>query len=211
MDSETATKHLSVLIANEHPARLGELEAIVRGLGHDVLARESEPGGVVRLTREHRCDVALVGVGQSDEHALDLIGAIVHEAACPVIAVLHAPDPVFIGQAARRGIFAYVAQNDPAEYQSAIEIVLQRFTAFRNLQGAFGRRALIERAKGILMERHQISEHDAFERLRQHARHTGRKLADVATAVNDSYLLLPTQAPESTADEEPPARHHSTP
>lgn len=178
----------------------------MRKLGHDVLAREIEPEGIPRLTREHHPDVALVGLGRSDEHALELISAIVHEAACPVIAVLHEPNPDFVKQAARRGIFAYVAQDDPLEYQSAIDVVLQRFAAFRSLQGAFGRRALIERAKGILMERHAIDERDAFERLRQHARRNGRKLADVATAVNESHRLLPARPLESTVDEAPSAQ-----
>lgn len=186
-------QRLHVLIANEQPARVEHLESIVRALGHDVVAREIDPGAAVSLTREHAPDIALVGVGGSDEHALALIETIAREATCPVIAVLHAPDPVFVGQAARRGIFAHVTQDDPDELQSAIEVVLQRFAAFRDLQGAFGRRALIERAKGILMERHHVGEREAFELLRSQSRRTGRKLADIAAAVNDTHLLLPTR------------------
>jgi AmiR/NasT family two-component response regulator len=45
------------------------------------------------------------------------------------------------------------------------DIVLRRFAEYHDLQGAFGRRALTERAKGILMERHSISEENAFELL----------------------------------------------
>jgi AmiR/NasT family two-component response regulator len=183
-------QRLHVLIANEGASRLAELEAIVRGLGHDVVARETDPVEAAQLTRDHRPDIALVALDDSSEHALALIGKIVHEATCPVIAVLEGPNPDFVAQAARRGIFGYVDQDDPIEFQSAIELVLQRFAAFRNLEGAFGRRALIERAKGILMERRQISERDAFELLRRNARASGRKLTDIASAVTDSYLVL---------------------
>lgn len=138
----------------------------------------------------------------SSEHALALIEGIVQTATCPVITLLHSPDPEFVAHAARRGIFASVTEETPAELQSAIEIVLQRFAAFRNLEGAFGRRALIERAKGILMERHRIGERDAFELLRGQSQRTGRKLAEIAGAVNDSHLLLPgATAPGSTGDE----------
>jgi len=49
---------------------------------------------------------------------------------------------------------------------------------------------VIERAKGILMERHGASDTVAFEMLRNHSQHTGRKLFDIAQAVLDSYLLL---------------------
>ena len=46
-------------------------------------------------------------------------------------------------------------------------IVLRRFAEYHDLEGAFGRRALTERAKGILMERHSIDEDRAFEMLRE--------------------------------------------
>jgi ANTAR domain-containing protein len=76
----------------------------------------------------------------------------------------------------------------------------QRFTEYQNLQGAFGLRALIEQAKGILMARHSISADTAFERLREHSQRNGRKLSDVAAAVVESHpLLLPPQPSEPSA------------
>ncbi len=66
----------------------------------------------------------------------------------------------------------------PEELQSAIDITLQRFTEYHSLQGAFGRRALIEQAKGILMARHAIDADKAFEMLRNHSQHNGHKLAE---------------------------------
>jgi len=135
-------------------------------------------------------DVALVGLGESSQHALDLISRIVQEAACPVIAILESKDPDFVNEAAKRGIFAYVTGGDPEEMQSAVDIVLRRFAEFHSLEGALGRRALTERAKGILMERHKIDEREAFELLRSHSRRTGRKLIDIAEAVSTSHLLL---------------------
>ena len=75
-----------------------------------------------------------------------------------MIAVLDASDPEFVNEAARRGIFAYITDGDPQELQSALDIVLRRFAEFQSLEGAFGRRAVIERAKGILMERRAIAE-----------------------------------------------------
>lgn len=81
--------------------------------------------------------------------------------------------------------------------QSAIDITLQRFTEYHSLQGAFGRRAVIEQAKGILMARHSIDGDKAFEMLRTHSQHGGQKLADVASAIVDSHLLLAAQPPAS--------------
>src|SRR5581483_1774191 len=132
--------------------------------------------------------------------ALELIDQIVRKAACPVIALLHAPDPAFVKEASKRGVFAHISDNDVEDWQSSIDIVLRRFAEYHDLQGAFGRRALIERAKGILMERHSVDEDTAFEMLRERSRSDNRKLVDLATAVVDGHRLLPKrpgEAPES--------------
>jgi response regulator NasT len=187
---EDEIRHLRVLIANERRDRLELLAQVVAGLGHDVIAREIEVGAVAAVTARERPDVALVGLGLSSQHALELIERIVHESSCPVIALLSAEDPAYVREAARRGVFAYIVDTTPEELQSAIDITLQRFTEYHNLQGAFARRAVIEQAKGILMARHAIDADRAFEMLRNHSQRNGHKLSDVAAAVVDSHLLL---------------------
>ncbi len=183
--------HLRVLIANERKDRLTVVAAVVATLGHEVIAREIEVQDVGAVTARERPDVAIVGLGESSEHALELIDKIVHEAACPVIALLHAPDPSFLKEASKRGVFAYISDTDVEDWQISIDIVLRRFAEYHDLQGAFGRRATIERAKGILMERHVIDEDAAFEMMRERSRVDNRKLIDLATAVVDGYRLLP--------------------
>ena len=190
----TEGRQLRVLIANEKRDRLELLANVVIGLGHDVIAREIYVKEVGAVTAREHPDVALVGLGSSSEHALDLISEIVREAFCPVIAILLAGDPEYVHEAAKRGVFAYIIDGSPEELQSTIDITLQRFSEYHNLQGAFGRRALIEQAKGILMARHSITADGAFELLRDHSQHNGRKLADVAAAVVESHLLLVPRA-----------------
>ncbi len=185
------TQHLRVLIANERKDRLELVVPIVVGLGHEVIAREIEVEDVGAATARERPDVALVGLGASSQHALDLIDKIVHEAACPVIVLLHEPDPSFVREASKRGVFAHISDDDVEDWQSSIDIVLRRFAEYHDLQGAFGRRATIERAKGILMERHSIGEQAAFEMLRERSRVDNRKLIDLAVAVVDGHRLLP--------------------
>src|SRR6478609_4815974 len=197
-ERDLVQQHLRVLIANEKRDRLDLLAQVVIGLGHDVIAREIYVREVGSATAREQPDVAIVGLGISSEHALDLIAEIVREASCPVIALLHANDPAYIHEAAKRGVFAYIIDGTPEELQSAIDITLQRFSEYQNLQGAFGRRATIEQAKGILMCRHSINAEAAFQLLRDHSQHNGRKLSDVAAAVVDSHLLL---LPEPPRDE----------
>src|SRR5580765_632298 len=195
--------HLRVLIANEKRDRLELLAQVVAGLGHEVIAREIYVKEVGAVTARERPDVALVGLGLHSEHALELISEIVREASCPVIALLTAKDPEYVHEAAKRGVFAYIVDTSPDELQSAIDITLQRFAEYHSLQGAFGRRALIEQAKGILMERHSTNADGAFDLLRTHSQKSGRKLVEIAEAVVESHLLLTTPAKPSAADAEP--------
>lgn len=176
---------------------------LVAAIGHQVIARILEVTEVAAATAEALPDVALVSLGESSEHALELISQIVEQAACPVIAILETKDREFVNEAAKRGIFAYVTDDDPDELQAAVDIVLRRFAEFHRLEGALGRRALTERAKGILMERYAIDERQAFELLRSHSRRTGRKLTDLAEAVATSHLLLASQ-PATTPTNSPP-------
>jgi AmiR/NasT family two-component response regulator len=192
--SSRETDHLRVLIANERQDRLALVAPIVAGLGHEVIARSIDVSDVGTVTARERPDVALVGLGESSDHALELIEQIVQEAACPVIALIHAPDADFVKEASKRGIFAYIIDGDAGDLQGSIDIVLRRFAEYHDLEGAFGRRAVTERAKGILMERHSVGEDAAFGMLRDHARATNRKLIDIATAVVDGHPLLPKEA-----------------
>src|SRR3954454_7978949 len=141
------TEHLRVLIANERKDRLALVAPIVVGLGHDVIAREIDVADVGEVTARERPDVALVGLGESSEHALDLIDKIVQEAACPVIVLIHARDPAFIKEASMRGVLAHISVAAVEHWQSSVDIVLRRFAEYHALEGAFGRRGLIERAK----------------------------------------------------------------
>jgi response regulator NasT len=197
--SDAEISHLRVLIANERRDRLELLAKVVAGLGHEVIAREIDVKEVGPVTAREHPDVALVGLGLSSDHALELIAEIVHTSTCPVIALLSARDPAYIHEAAKRGVFAYIVDADAEELQSAIDITLQRFAEYQNLQGAFGRRAMIEQAKGILMACHSIDQERAFEMLRTHSQRNGRKLVDVAEAVVESHLLLlPPAAPTTS-------------
>jgi two-component system, response regulator / RNA-binding antiterminator len=194
---------LRILVADGRRPVLDEVARTVARLGHEV-AGEASLGDVAALTASLRPDAAIVIVGDSSEHALDLIGRIVTEASCPVIAILDVEDEAFIREAARRGIFAYITmEREATALQSSLDVVLSRFAEYHGLEGAFVRRAITERAKGILMERHVIDEKHAFLMLREQARRTNRKITDVAEAVVLSVPLLPPRRGETATSAEP--------
>ena len=192
-------ERLRILIADGDRERIKEVADAVTNLGHDAILRDSDLGVLGEPTSSELPDVTIAIVGESSESSLELIGKMVKEASSPVIVVLDVEDPAFVKEAAKRGVFAYLLHEDTDGLQSSFDIVLRRFAEYHNLEGAFARRAVTERAKGILMERHGIYEDAAFSMLREEARRTGRKVITVAEAVVTSRQLLPKQPSELEA------------
>jgi AmiR/NasT family two-component response regulator len=183
-------RKLRVLITDGPTSRRREVTSTVTSLGHDVVGAGTSLDGD-HPTPSDPPDVALVIVGEDSDVAFDLIRTIVRDAACPVIAILDVADRAFIAKAARLGIFSAIAHaGDLEEMQGAMDIALQRFAEYHALEGAFGRRAVTERAKGILMERGSLDERQAFHLLREQARRTNRKVVDVAGSILESHRLL---------------------
>jgi response regulator NasT len=187
-----STIRLRVLIADEEPGPLAEMTEVARGLGHDVVAVEIAVSGAARAIREHSPELAIVGLHEDQDHALELIREIVDEGLCPVIVQSGGEDPQFAARAAESGAYGFSSPVEPDALQSAIEIVARRFEELEelseqveNLEGALRRRAIVERAKGILMERKGLDERAAFELLRGRARSTNRTLVEVAQGVLD--------------------------
>ena len=141
---------LRVLLANERAEHLEQMALLVTRLGHAVIARETNIEAVAALTEEGTFDVAIVGVGEDTAHALDLIGRIVREANCPVIAVLDVEDPAFIHQAAKRGVFAYLTTK--GAYEEQLESAIDEDLAFLMLrdQSRKSNRKLIDIAQSVL-------------------------------------------------------------
>ena len=191
-------RNLRVLIANENKDALRSLHAVLEQLGHDVTAYAVSIDEATKLIAREDPQVAIVVMHHDDEHALALIGEAVEFASGPVIAQLHDAEIEFLSRAAERGISAYVESLDPESIQAAIEVSVRRYREasrllekVEQLESALERRGVIERAKGILMERHGIGEREAFEMLRDHARTTGRRVVEVSQSVLDGHALLP--------------------
>ncbi len=198
-------ERLRVLVCDGRQERLDEVVSVVTQLGHEVIGRYTDLVRVGEVTKIERPDVAIVIVGESSQHSLQLIEKIVNEAACPVIAVLDMEDSKFVNEAAARGIFAYIADGDAERLESAMDIVLRRFAEYHSLEGAFVRRATLERAKGVLMERHSIDQQEAFEMLRDESRRHNRKIVEVADSVVASHRLLPRERSDVSEQARRPA------
>ena len=187
-----------VLAANEDRAALDQTAAILRELGHEVTSYAVGVREAVEKVAEDDPDLAVVVLHDDDQHALDLIEELSEWSSGPVVALMAEQHEGFVSAAAERGIDAIARPVTPDSVRGAIEIAMRRHAERRalsdeveQLEGALQRRSVIERAKGILMERHGVGEREAFEMLRAQARSLSRPIASVAQAVLDGHALLP--------------------
>jgi len=164
---------LRVLLADDDEKALQALADVVEGLGHVVMPFAVSVVELAEIIAREDPDLTIVAVHADDEHALSLIGESVEYASGPVIAHVPQDDVDFVARAAERGISAWVASDDPAAVQAAIEVAIRRYRDERRLLGkveqletALERRTLIERAKGILMERHGVDDRAAWRSMR---------------------------------------------
>jgi len=195
----TTEKNLRILLANEREEELRELGDALGTLGHDVAPFAVSVAEAVEVIAREDPDLAIVVFDGDDAHGLALISETVEYASGPVLVTLREVESTdTIAQAADLGIAGYVDSWAPEDLQAAIEVALARHRDERRLhekvaqlESALERRVIIERAKGILMERHSVDDRRAFELLRDHARSGSRRVVDVAQSVLDGHALLP--------------------
>jgi AmiR/NasT family two-component response regulator len=198
MAAEPISTGLRILAADEDAETLRQVDEVLAQLGHTVTAHAVTLREAASLIAQEEPDLSVVAVHDDDDHALELIEEISEYGSGPIIALLGEHQPAFLSAAAERGIDAFAQQRFLAEVQGAIELAVRRHAdkarlaeQVEQLESAIERRGTIERAKGILMERHGVDERQAFELLRQQSRRSNRRVIDLAHAVGDGHALLP--------------------
>ena len=197
--TSTSERNLRILLANERKEDLQALGDVLDDLGHEVTPFAVSVAEATELIAREEPDLAFVVLDGDDEHGLALIAETVTFASGPVlVTVREAESPDTIARAADMGISGYVDSWAPDDLQGAIDVAVRRHREEQRLtekvaqlESALDRRVVIERAKGILMERHRLDDRGAFELLREHARSSSRRVVDVAQTVLDGHALLP--------------------
>jgi two-component system, response regulator / RNA-binding antiterminator len=124
------------------------------------------------------------------------------EGAAPRVVFVGVRDGELARRAAEYGIEPTLVEAGTIEL--AVSLALEQVLELQKLRATYGRLRLVERAKGILMERHRISERGAYELLHRQARNTNLRLSEVAEAVAESHLLLSGgEAPRGTGPQVP--------
>jgi response regulator NasT len=193
-----ATRRRIVLTGESCPYHDDVRQALTE-LGNSVVARELAPAGTGEDLRRDEPDLVVVVVGTDRASALHLIGAVRHAAKLPVVAASESGDEEWTVAAIAAGASAAVSGSSLESLHASVHAACERFSDLRRLEHAFEARAVIERAKGVLMASNGIAGDDAFALMRDHSRRTNRKLVTIADAILKSHVLLVRQRPDRAA------------
>jgi len=182
---------LRVLIADDESIRLLSLRAQLAALGHQVIAEASTGEEAVALAESRQPDLAILDIKMPRMDGIEAAERITQARPIPIILLTAYSEAQLVKRAAQANISAYLMKPvSEDDLLPAITLALTRFRQFQalhqevaDLREALEARRVIEKAKGILMRRLNLTEDEAFRRLQRQSQETNRKLAQVAEAI----------------------------
>jgi AmiR/NasT family two-component response regulator len=187
-----------ILIAEDNDLVSLTLEEQLKGLGYDVVGIARSGAEAVNLAGRLKPDLIMMDIRMPEMEGTEAAARIRDASPVPIIMLTAYADKETIKKAEAAGALAYLVKPvSENELPPAINIALARFkemqslrTQVNELEDSLEARKLIERAKGILMQRLGLNERDAYERLRQRARDKRAKMKDIAQAIIEAEELL---------------------
>jgi two-component system, response regulator PdtaR len=187
-----------VAILDDHERSRAALRAAIWAAGGEVSAEAYRASDALALVQRTNPDVAICAVGLPDGDGIAVAGEVVARAACPVVLFTSHTDESLTQRARAAGVMAYLLKPlRPAELAPALDLAVARFREAQELRQSLEDRKVIERAKGRLMERHALTEEQAFQRLRRAAMDNRRPMVEIARAVLVSDTVTAGTAPSS--------------
>jgi len=185
------TRALRIAVADDELDMRDYFQQILPILGHEVVAVAQDGRELVEQCRELKPDLVITDIKMPDMDGIDAATQIYRNGPIPVILVSAYHDPEFIRRAEANHILAYLVKPiKQADLEPVIAIAIRRFEQFQalhkeaaDLKQALEDRKVIEKAKGLLMKKASLDEHDAFRRLQRLASDKNKKLIDVAQMI----------------------------
>lgn len=189
---------IRILIAEDNDLVSLTLDEQLKGLGYDVVGIARTGSEAVNLANRLKPDLILMDIRMPEMEGTEAAARIRDQMAVPIIMLTAYTDKDTIRKAEAAGAISYLVKPvNENELPPAINIALARFKETEALRQQVDKleedleaRKLIERAKGILMQRLGLPERDAYERLRQRARDKRAKMKDIAQAIIEAEELL---------------------
>lgn len=182
---------LRILIADDESIIRLDLKKILEGMGHRVVAEASDGRTAVDLARRDSLDLAILDIKMPEMDGLDAAKLITEGKVCPVLLLTAYSQQDLIDRAKEAGVFGYLVKPfKEADLLPAIEIAISRYKQMEalekevgSLQDTLETRKLVDRAKGILMDKRSMGESDAFRWIQTQSMNNRKSMREIAEAV----------------------------
>ncbi len=189
---------LRALIAEDEQLTRTIIRDRLEKLGHIVVAEAADGQQAVELTRLHKPDVVIMDIKMPVLDGIEAARMILDDVPCAILFLSSFNEQELVEQASATGALAYLMKPFRKEdLAPAIEMAIARFKQIQaqrkeidDLKDTLETRKLIERAKGILMDRHGMSEEEAFKRIHFQARNQNKKMREIAQSIVTAADLI---------------------
>jgi len=180
-----------VVIADDDPIIRMDLREMLGGLSYLVVGEAGDGQSAVNLARELRPDLVIMDIRMPELDGIEAARTLTQEEIAPVLLLTAYSEPELVQRATQAGVIGYLVKPfREAQLGPAIDVTLTRFREFRQLKTELGNvrealdaRKVIERAKGLLMERYSLNEAEAFRRIQKRSMDTRKSMKEVAEAI----------------------------
>ncbi|MDW8207601.1 MAG: response regulator [Chloroherpetonaceae bacterium] len=189
---------LKAVIAEDEELTRTIIRARLEKLGHVVVAEAENGLQAVEAARLHRPDLIIMDIKMPEMDGIEAATRVLSEAPCAILFLTAFNEPELVEQAGEAGALAYLMKPFRKEdLAPAIEVAIRRFRQIQaqakeieHLKEQLETRKLIERAKGILMDRHHMTEEEAFKRIHFQARNQNKKMREIAQSIITAAELI---------------------
>jgi response regulator NasT len=183
--------NLRVVIADDESIIRLDLRETLQRMGHNVVAEAGDGRSAVDLVRQHRPDLAILDVKMPELDGVDAAKEIARDRLAPVLLLTAYSQQDLVQRAMDAGVFAYVVKPfTESDLSPAIGVATARFREFdtiseqaESLAAALETRKLVDRAKGILIDKHGMKEQEAFRRIQQQSMNSRKSMREIAEAI----------------------------
>lgn len=184
-----------IIVADDESIIRMDLKEMLAALGYLVVGEVGDGRSAVNLARELRPDLIIMDVKMPDMDGIEAARILTEERIAPVLLLTAFGQRDLIERAKEAGVVGYLVKPfRESDLTPAIEVALARFEEFRNLEQevstlseALETRKLVDRAKGILMDRDGLNEQQAFRKIQKMSMNTRKPMKAVAEAIILTY------------------------
>lgn len=186
-----AMSRLRVVIADDESIIRMDLKETLQRMGHIVVGEAGDGRSALELVKAHKPDLAILDVKMPQMDGIDAAAQIARDRMAPVLLLTAYSQQDLVRRAMDAGVYSYVVKPfTESDLAPAIGMAIARFAEFSSiadqaasLATALETRKVVDRAKGVLMDRFGLKESDAFRRIQQQSMNTRKSMREIAEAI----------------------------